>query len=65
MCWGWAIASWGSIGLYAGWIPAAIAAPLAAALVSTLWSVIALTVLFGWHFHASERGGSFGSRASA
>lgn len=65
LCWAWAISSFGMTGLYVGWIAAAIVAPLAAVLVSFLWTIIALTVLLGWHVHASERGGSFGSQASA
>ena len=65
LCWAGAISSFGLAGLYLGWIAAAIVAPLAAAVVSVLWSTVALTVLLGWHFHASERGGSFGSQAAA
>jgi|GEM_PF-4079792 len=59
-CWAWAISSWGLLGLYVGWIPALIPAPLAAVAVSSLWSVIGLTALLGWHFHACERDGDFG-----
>jgi hypothetical protein len=56
ICWGWAISSFGTIGLYAGWIAAAIVAPLAGIAVSLLWTLVALTVLLGWHFHAADRG---------
>jgi hypothetical protein len=59
-CWGWGISSWGAVGLYAGWIPAAIAARLAGLLASVLWSLIALAALLGWPCYASERGGPFG-----
>lgn len=65
LCWAGVIAAFGPIGLYLGWIPALILAPVAALAVSSLWSVIALTTLLGWHVHASERGGAFGARASA
>jgi hypothetical protein len=65
ICWASAISSWGSIGLYVGWIPAAILAPMAGALVWFVWSLVALVVLIGWHVHAAERGGAFGTETSA
>jgi hypothetical protein len=65
LCWGGAISSFGQTGLYLGWIAAAIAARLAAVVASVLWSTIALTVLLGWHFHASERDGFFAAPAAA
>lgn len=60
LCWTWAISSFGAMGLYAGWLPGLVLAPLAAGLASLLWSIIALAVLLGWHFRASDRGGPFG-----
>jgi hypothetical protein len=60
ICWALAITSFGTVGLYAGWLPALVIAPLAGAAVSFLWTVIALTVLLGWHLHASERDRNFG-----
>jgi hypothetical protein len=60
MCWAWAITSFGTMGLYAGWLPALVLAPLAGAAVSFVWTVIALTVLLGWHLRASERDRTFG-----
>jgi hypothetical protein len=47
------------MGLYLGWIAAAIVAPLAALLVSAVWSTIALTALLGWHVHVCGRDGGF------
>jgi hypothetical protein len=64
VCWGWAIGSWGLMGLYVGWVPAVVLAPFAAALMSFLWSVIGLAALIGWHCHASERGGAFEAEPS-
>lgn len=60
MCWAWAITSYGAVGLYAGWLPALVLAPLAGAAVSFLWTVVALAVLLGWHLRASERDRTFG-----
>lgn len=64
ICWAWAISSFGAMGLYAGWIAAAIVAPLTGIVVSLLWTVIALTVLLTWHCRASDRGGAFGPEGS-
>lgn len=60
LSWAQAASSWGAIGLYAGWIPAAALAFLAAAAAWFLWIVVALTMLLGWHCHARARGDALG-----
>jgi hypothetical protein len=64
LCWAGTISSFGLAGVYLGWIAAAIVAPLAAIVVSVVWSAVALTVLLGWHVHACERGGGFNAKAT-
>lgn len=64
LCWAWAATSWGDVGLYVGWIPAMIVGRLSGVLTSLVWTVIALTLLLAWHFHAGEHRGSRDQRSS-
>jgi hypothetical protein len=59
LSWAGAVSSFGTVGLIAGWLPAAIVAIAAASLAWLAWTVIALTMLLGWHCHARERGEAF------
>ena len=58
--WAGAISSFGTVGLLAGWLPAAVLALGVASLAWLAWTVVALTVLLGWHCHARARGEAFG-----
>lgn len=60
LSWAAAASSWGAVGVYAGWIPAAILAAVAAGTAWILWIVVALTMLLGWHCHARDGGEALG-----
>ncbi|HKT54176.1 MAG TPA: hypothetical protein VJP88_06970 [Caulobacteraceae bacterium] len=57
--WVGAISSFGMVGLCAGWLPAAILALGVGSVAWLAWTVVALTVLLGWHCRAREPSEAF------